>query len=140
MTQEQVRLVQASLPAILDMREVAAALFYKRLFDIDPSTRPLFAGVNMAKQGTKLMSALGMIVGALSRLETFRPTIRDLARRHVHYGVRPHHYDSVGAALLWTLERGLADAFTPELKTAWAAAYAVLSETMRDGVGETIAA
>ncbi len=140
MTPNQITLVQSSLPAILAIREVAAALFYKRLFEIDPSARPLFAGANMAKQGAKLMSALGMIVGALNRLEAMRPMIRDLSRRHVRYGVLPRHYESVGAALLWTLERGLGGSFTPELRAAWAAAYAALSEAMREPATETIAA
>jgi nitric oxide dioxygenase len=140
MTQEQIRLVQASLPAVLDIREVAAALFYKRLFEIDPSTRPLFAGTNMAKQGSKLMSALGVIVGGLNRLEAMRPMIRDLSRRHVRYGVLPRHYESVGLALLWTLERGLGDALTPELRAAWTAAYAALSEALQEPANETIAA
>src|SRR5215217_362982 len=99
MTPDQITLVQSSLPSILAIREVAAALFYRRLFEIDPTTRPLFSGSDMSKQGAKLMAALGLVVGALNRFETLRPTIRELASRHVRYGVRPEHYDSVGEAL-----------------------------------------
>jgi hemoglobin-like flavoprotein len=53
-----------------------------------------------------------------------------LAKRHVAYGVAPEHYEVVGAALLWTLEKGLGDGFTPEVGAAWAAAYGALSEMM----------
>src|SRR5215212_5130993 len=78
MVPEQIRLVQSSFPAVLAIREVAAALFYRRLFEIDPTTRPLFSGSDMSKQGAKLMAALGLVVGALNRFETLRPTIREL--------------------------------------------------------------
>ena len=136
MTPEQIRLVKASLPAILQIREVAADLFYERLFELDATTRPLFAGADMRAQGAKLMSAIGMVVGALDRFDTIRPHVQELALRHMRYGVLPPHYDSVGAALLWTLERGLGVAFTPELREAWTAAYAALSGAMR-GAGES---
>ena len=140
MTPRQIELVQSSLPAILAIREKAAGLFYERLFAIDPTTRPLFAGADMREQGVKLIGAIAMIVGALSRLDTISRDVRKLAHHHQGYGVEPHHYDSVGAALLWTLAQGLGSAFTPELRDAWAAAYAILSDAMQQPHDATLAA
>jgi len=131
MTPDQITLVQSSLPSILAIREAAAALFYDRLFEIDPTTRPLFSGIDMSQQGTKLMAAIAMVVGSLRRLETVERDIQKLAQRHVTYGVTSSHYESVGAALLWTLEKGLGSAFTPELRAAWTAAYGTLSHAMQ---------
>ena len=140
MTPNQITLVQSSLPAILAIREVAAALFYKRLFEIDPTTRPLFARTDMSQQGAKLMASLATVVGSLSRLETIERDVQKLARRHAGYGVSYTHYESVGAALLWTLEQGLGNAFTPELREAWAAAYQTLSTIMQRSVTNVMAA
>ena len=107
----------------------AAALFYGRLFEMASETRALFRG-DVDTQGRKLMSSLGMVVNSLGDFNTIVPVARDLAKRHVGYGVMPEHYSIVGSALLWTLEQGLADEFTPALRTAWEAAYSALSEVI----------
>src|SRR5215467_14189797 len=103
MTPRQVALVQESFAKIVPIREQAAALFYNRLFAIDPNTRPLFRG-DMKSQGAKLMAAIGAVVKSLDRIEIMLDELRSLAQRHDRYGVRDEHYASVGAALLWTLE------------------------------------
>jgi hemoglobin-like flavoprotein len=130
MTPEQIRLVQASFQEVLPIREEAALLFYERLFQIDPTTWSLFAETDLKSQGAKLMAAIAMVVHALDAPDSMLAKVKALARRHVGYGVEERHYASVGAALLWTLETGLGEAFTPELREAWAAAYRMLSETM----------
>lgn len=124
MSPDQKALVQETWHQIAPIADTAASLFYGRLFVIDPSTRPLFAGVDLEKQRQKLIHVLNVVVGALDRIEELVPTIADLGRRHVGYGVRDAHYDSVGEALLWTLEQGLGHAWTAEVKAACAAAYA----------------
>jgi nitric oxide dioxygenase len=129
MTPSEIALVRASFAAVVPLKTAAAAMFYERLFAIDPSTRPLFRG-DPAIQGAKLMAALAHVVRALDRPATVAADLQALARRHAGYGVIPAHYDSVGAALLWTLERGLGAAFTPEVRDAWAAAYQMLSDVM----------
>ncbi|MGE5148514.1 MAG: globin domain-containing protein, partial [Rhodospirillaceae bacterium] len=53
-----------------------------------------------------------------------------LGERHKGYGVTADHYAPVGAALLWTLEKGLGADFTPETKEAWTAAYTALAGVM----------
>lgn len=129
MTPQQIALVQQSFAKVVPIREQAAALFYDRLFAIDPSTRPLFRG-DMKTQGAKLMAAIAAVVKSLDRIDTMLDDLRALARRHDRYGVQETHYASVGTALLWTLEQGLGADFTPDLRAAWAAAYRLLSDAM----------
>ncbi len=137
MTPQQVALVRQSFAKVVPIGEQAAALFYDRLFTVDPSTRPLFRG-DMKSQGAKLMAAIGAVVKSLDRIEVMLDEIRALARRHDRYGVREEHYASVGAALLWTLEQGLGADFTPEVREAWATAYGVLSSTMTAAASEPV--
>jgi hemoglobin-like flavoprotein len=59
------------------------------------------------------------------------PVVEDLGKRHVGYGVKAEHYDTVGAALLWTLAKGLGDAFTEEAKAAWTETYVTLATVMK---------
>jgi hemoglobin-like flavoprotein len=130
-TPQQKDLVQSSFEKVLPISEQAAALFYSRLFEVDPSLRPLFK-TDMKEQGKKLMQMLTIAVRGLDRLDTLVPVVQDLGARHVGYGVNEDHYNTVGAALLWTLHKGLGDDFTPETKEAWTVVYGVLSTTMKD--------
>ena len=131
MTPQQKALVQQTFAAIAPIAEAAAALFYGRLFELDPSLRALFRG-DMAAQGRHLMGTLAVAVRGLDDLATLVPAVRALGHRHVAYGVRDEHYATVGQALLWTLERGLGGAFTSEVREAWGAAYELLAATMKD--------
>lgn len=129
MTPHQIELVQTSFAQVVPIAATAADLFYGRLFEVAPRLRPMFAE-DLTEQKKKLMAMLGTAVGGLSRLDTLIPAVQALGRRHAGYGVKAEHYRPVGAALLWTLEKGLGEAFTPEVKDAWATAYIVLSTTM----------
>jgi hemoglobin-like flavoprotein len=131
MTPQQVALIQASWQQVAPIREQAAQLFYDKLFALDPSLRPLFKG-DMLQQGRKLMAMIDTVVHALGQLDRLVPAVQDLGRRHAGYGVRPGHYQTVGAALLWTLGAGLGEAFTGDVKAAWTEAYTVLSGVMTD--------
>lgn len=135
MDQESIRLVQQTWKQVDPIRDQAAALFYGRLFELDPSLRPLFKG-DMAEQGRKLMNMLATAAMGLDRLDGIVGEVQALGRRHVAYGVQDAHYDTVGAALLWTLEQGLGDAFTPQVKAAWAEAYTLLAGTMKQAAAE----
>jgi hemoglobin-like flavoprotein len=130
MTPEQIVLVRDSFALVLPVAETAAALFYRRLFELDPALRPLFRG-DMEAQGRALMGAIRVVVHSLDRLDDIVPAVQALGRRHAGYGVLPEHYDTVGTALLWTLEQGLGDAFTPAVREAWATAYGILAGTMQ---------
>src|SRR6187402_2432125 len=141
MTPDQIRLVQDSFRHVVPIREAAAAIFYDRLFAIDPDLRALFRSTDMADQGKKLMASLGFVVSGLTKAETILPQVRALARRHVNYGVKEEYYPTVGQALIETLAAGLGEAFTPEVREAWTAAYGVLSSVMIEaGREEALAA
>jgi hemoglobin-like flavoprotein len=140
MLPEQKALVKATWLKVAPMADAAACLFYDRLFEIDPTTRPLFKTTDPAEQRRKLVQALTMVVQGLDHLEALVPTIADLGRRHVQFGVTDAHYEAVGAALLWTLEQGLGSGWTPEAKVAWSCAYALLADVMRGATGESASA
>ena len=138
LTQTQIDLVQGSFGLVEPIADTAAGLFYGRLFELDPSLRPLFKR-DITEQGRMLMQMIAIAVRSLNHVDTVVPAVKALGQRHVGYGVQPAHYDTVGAALLWTLEQGLGDAFTPEVKEAWTAIYTLLAETALAGAAETVA-
>jgi len=127
---EQVKLVQSSFAAVLPIADEAGKLFYERLFALDPALRPLFKG-DMTEQSRTLMRMIAVAVNGLDRLDTIAPALKALGVRHAGYGVRDGHYATVGDALLWTLERGLGESFTPDVAEAWSAAYSLLAQTMQ---------
>ena len=137
MTPEQIMLVQTSFAQVLPIADTAAVLFYQRLFELDPSLRPMFRG-DMHEQGHKLMSMLKLAVNGLTRLDQLVPAVQNLGRRHVGYGVRDEHYDTVASALLWTLRLGLGTAFTPAVEEAWVSAYTLLASTMKAAGAESL--
>jgi len=130
-TVAQKTLVQDSFKTVATIADDAAILFYQKLFELDPSLRAMFPG-DLTEQRKKLMQMLTAAVKGLDRLEQLVPVVQDLGRRHARYGVAESHYETVGAALLWTLEMGLGKAFTAEVKDAWTAVYGLLATTMKD--------
>jgi hemoglobin-like flavoprotein len=125
----QIALVQDSFAQIIPLPDEMAAYFYDRLFALAPEVRPLFKG-DMAQQGRKLVLTLATIVNGLEKLDRIMPAARELAIRHVRYGVKEKHYDLVGSALLDTLRAKLGSAFDRETEAAWAEAYQLLSTVM----------
>ena len=130
-----IALVRTSFAKVLPIKDAAADLFYSRLFDIAPQLRGMFP-TDMRDQKTKLMAMLAAAVGGLHDLQTLVPHVKALGARHSDYGVTVAHYGIVGDALMWTLERGLGDAFTSEVRSAWAKVYGVLAGTMQSGAIE----
>lgn len=128
-------LVQESFAAVAPIADDAAVIFYERLFELDPSLKPMFRG-NMAEQRRKLMQMLTAAVKGLDRLEQLVPVVEDLGRRHAGYGVEDSHYDAVGSALLWTLEQCLGAQFRPDVRQAWVAVYGLLAGTMKNAAKE----
>lgn len=139
MTSTQSKLVQSTWEQVVPISDQAAALFYGRLFELDPSLKPLFTS-DIKEQGKKLMQMITVAVRGLDDLGKLVPAVQDLGRRHVRYGVKDEHYATVGAALLWTLEKGLGGTFTPEVKDAWATVYTVLADTMKAAAAQPVAA
>jgi hemoglobin-like flavoprotein len=131
MTPQQISLVRTSFARVEPIAAQAATIFYNNLFAADPSLRALFRG-DMATQGERLMTMIGAAVGLLDRPHALLPVLRSLGARHAGYGVRDAHYATVGGALIQTLEQGLGEAFTPEVREAWVALYGVVSRTMME--------
>jgi hemoglobin-like flavoprotein len=130
----QQELVRTTFARLAVMPEVAGALFYERLFAAKPSFRPLFKN-DMRIQGVKLMTMLAMIVYNLPEPGQILPAIRDLALRHVEYGVKLADYDALRQALLWTIQQALGDDFTPAVAEAWTVCYDELAAEMKAAVG-----
>jgi hemoglobin-like flavoprotein len=129
MTPDQVKLVQESFAKVAPISETAAVLFYDRLFEVAPSVKAMFPA-DMTEQRRKLMAMLAAVVNGLGDLPSILPAASALAKRHVSYGAKAEHYPVVGSALLWTLEKGLGDGWTPEIAEAWTTAYGTLSGYM----------
>lgn len=135
MTPQQVAHVQSTFEKIRPIAHAAAELFYGHLFELNPALRQLFRG-DMKEQGRMLMSVLSTAVRGLANPAPLVPVLKELGQRHVAYGVRDEHYATVGSALIWTLGQGLGEDFTPEVREAWTAAYALLSGVMQEGARE----
>jgi hemoglobin-like flavoprotein len=122
---EQKTIIRQTFAQVAPIAPVAAALFYSRLFELAPQTEALFryplGTMGMARQGAKLIETLQVAVDYLDRPAQLTPLIEELGRRHASYGVKATDYDLVGAALLWTLQQSLGNAFTAEIEAAWAA-------------------
>lgn len=129
MTPSQIELVQDSFAKVAPISDQAAGIFYDRLFEVAPQVRVMFPD-DLTEQRKKLMATLAIVVNGLSNLPAILPAASALAKRHVGYGAKPEHYPVVGSALLWTLEKGLGDAWTDDVAQAWTAAYGTLSGYM----------
>ncbi|KAF0176387.1 MAG: globin [Limisphaerales bacterium] len=137
MTPRQVELVQTTWEKVVPISDQAAALFYGRLFELDPELKPMFKS-DIREQGKKLMTMITVAVRGLGDLGKLVSAVEDLGRRHVGYGVRKKDYETVAAALLWTLEQGLGPDFTPEVKAAWVETYTVLATTMQKAAAKQL--
>lgn len=135
MTPDTIHEVQDSFRSVVKIADAAADIFYRNLFDTNPTLRPMFPS-NLDEQKKKLVQALAMAVGSLEKPDTLLPILRDLGARHADYGVKPAHYDTVGKALLATLETGLGDRFTPACRAAWTEVYGLVAATMQDGAAD----
>jgi hemoglobin-like flavoprotein len=136
-TRDECRLVQASFLQIEPVADSVAATFYRRLFDLNPSLAPLFK-TDMKDQGVKFMEKLAVAVTGLDDLDSIAPLVQALGRGHAGYGVRPADYYTAAEALLWALSEVLGPEFNSELRNAWSAAFATLSNEMIRAAGESI--
>ena len=131
MTEAEKNLVKSSFEKIEPVAETVAVLFYARLFEIEPDLRGLFKA-DLKEQGRKLLLMISMAVKGLDRLDELVPAARALGVRHARYGVEERHYETVAAALLWTLEQVMGAVFTAETRAAWTTVYELLAQTMKD--------
>jgi len=136
-TPEQIALVQASYDKVAPIRATAGALFYRRLFELNPDLRALFKS-DIRLQSAKLMAMIELVVDNLSQFDALRPQVRALGRAHLGYGVQDGHYDTVEAALLWALRLSLEEQFTAAEESAWTAAYALIAEVMKTAARQSL--
>jgi len=134
-TPQQKELVQKTWVMVVPIADTAAELFYGRLFELEPEYKAMFKN-DMTEQGKKLMKTINIAVEALDDVEPLIPVLKKMGADHAGYGVKDRDYNVVGAALLWTLEKGLGDVFTDEVKNAWGAVYEVLATVMKEGAAE----
>ncbi len=139
MTPTEIAAVKQSFAKVLPIADQAGAMFYAKLFELDPSVRPMFAA-DMGPQGKKLLQVLAVAVNGLDKLDTIVPTVQALGVRHIAYGVTPAHYDTVAAALLWTLAQGLGPSWTPDLEAAWVKTYVLVAGTMKAAAAQAATA
>jgi len=135
LTPEQITLIKQSWAKVIPIKEMAAELFYVRLFELDPTAKALFKG-KLDFQGGKLMTTLNVVVESLDNLEGVIPMLHAMGKRHIIYNVRAEQYDIVGAAFLWVLGQGLGDDFTEETKEAWTIAYGLIASVMLEAYSE----
>lgn len=131
LTKKQIQLIRESWQRVLPIKDMAAELFYARLFELDPSVRRLFKG-KLDYQGDKLMTTLNVVVNSLEDLSEVEDMLQAMAKRHIIYGVEAAHFETVGAALLWVLGQGLGDYFTEDVEEAWVIAYGLIAATMKE--------
>jgi hemoglobin-like flavoprotein len=131
MTPEQVQLIRLTFVQVISRKSETGRMFYDRLFAIAPDTRAMFRS-DIDVQAQKLMDTLALAIAGLRDMPSLTAMLEGLAIRHAKYDVQDKHYDDVGAALLWTLERILGPAFTPEARAAWATLYGTVASVMRN--------
>jgi hemoglobin-like flavoprotein len=144
MTDEEKTAIKNSWRLVIPIAETAADLFYKRLFELKPDYRRLFSD-DLKAQKRKLIGMLAFIVKALDWPDSaWRDTADEeddlclvmlaLGRRHSDlYRIPDASYDTVGEALLWTLDYGLGKKFDPATRAAWTKIYSLLALTMKMG-------
>ena len=130
------QLVTESWKSLAPNGALVGAIFYRRLFEIDPGLRPMFSAVSLDEQIHNLVTMLDLVVHWLDVPDKLVPVLKKLGERHSTYGVQDDHYGKVGAALIGTLEEGLGDKFTPELRSAWTEAFMLISSLMRRGAAK----
>lgn len=132
LTPHQITLIQSSFSPLVDHIDEVASAFYDRLFELNPALKPLFKS-DMTLQGRKMMQMLLYATNTLNNLPQLESQVQTLARRHIGYGIVREDYATVGAALLWTLEHGLGNAFDTETRNAWATMYQILADSAIEG-------
>ena len=131
MKPDQVTSITHSFQQLLPTEDALAALFYARLFALDPTLMPLF-GTDMRAQGRKFTDMLRVIVAGLDEQHLLLGSLQEQGRQHRAFGVRAEHYATVGAALLWAIEQMLQQRYTAEVAQAWSALYLLVATTMQE--------
>lgn len=129
-TPDQVHIIRRTFSELTRHEEVAALVFYKRLFELDPALRPLFKG-DIREQAKKLMEMMAILIAMLESPHGLELELRVMGERHAGYGVKDEHYATVAHALLDMLAATLDGGLTPEVRTAWTTLYGAVETAMK---------
>ncbi len=129
MNANDIALVQHAFNQIRPISITTAALFYGRLFELNPDLQPLFKN-SLEVQSKKLMDMLLLAIDSLDTAEQLVTPLHELGQRHAQYGVQPEDYQLVADALTWTLATMLGDEFDAATQAAWANVYDWMAEIM----------
>ena len=132
MTNRQTQLIRQSFESAAEFQIAFTKLFYGRLFELQPTLRPLFK-ISIEEQSKKLLDTLRTIVDGVDRIDELRPALQELGRKHVRYGVRPEYYEVLRSALLWTFAQALGVEFDTETRAAWDQILRIVSSIMLEG-------
>lgn len=144
LTEPEKRTLHDSWKLASPISETIADLFYRRLFELRPDYRSLFP-TDMGPLKKKLISMLDFIVQStqwsadewqvnVSQDSDLFLVVLALGRRHqALYQVPIEGYAVVREALLWTLDYGLGEAFTDEVRATWKKTYQLISSIMLMG-------
>ncbi|MDX2078497.1 MAG: globin domain-containing protein [bacterium] len=130
----QIMIVQETYLTFASNAQRTGKLFYDRLFEIDPTLKPLFKG-DIDAQSIKLMQMVGTAVNALRKPSLLTNAVSELGKRHVNYGVKAEHYATVGEALIFAIKSQLKDGFTNDVEAAWRAVYGELARISIEAAG-----
>ena len=133
LTHEQEKIVQESWEHMKPIYSRAAEIFYEKLFALDEDIERMSDGLDMAIQGHKLMTMIGLTVEKIDTISDLVPAFRSLGLAHLDYGVKVEHYDAVSEAFLGTLADCIGDEFTAEVRACWVITYNIIADAMKDG-------
>jgi hemoglobin-like flavoprotein len=131
MTSEQIAIVRKTWARIAPVTDRVAALFYERLFELDPGARGLFGTTDLRDHGRKLTQRLAAILDLLDRPDELLTAVGELGRRHAMHGVGWRHYGMAADALFTALECCLGPGFNPDARAAWSLAYWTVARAMQ---------
>jgi len=135
LTDRQIALIRESFTALRDDPKPKSLDFYEAFFARAPELREMFRTDDLAGQGMRFMSTLGMIVDNLEHPGALAERFADLGNAHRAMGVKADHFAPMGAALNDTMAQTLGDGFTQEAREAWEAAFAQVSQEIIDRGG-----
>jgi nitric oxide dioxygenase len=132
LTKVQREIVKSCVPALKAHGLQLTKRFYARMFQVNPELKHMF---NMSHQTTgEQQQALALaVLGYAENIDdtsVLAPVIGLITAKHASMGIRAEHYPIVGRHLLAAIAEVMADAATPDVLDAWAAAYGQLADAL----------
>lgn len=126
----QLNLLEESFAILEPFGEQVVGRFYDKLFTDYPSVEPLFANTTTAKQQTKLLAALKLVVNSLRKPEQLEQALVEMGARHQTYGAEPAHYEAVASTLLDAMAETAGGVWNTQYENAWRDALNLVGDVM----------